>query len=136
VIIRILCELISNNIPDLQRKLLFAIADNDLLTASQFVASLNLPKSTGWHNLRQLRNKRLISFGDSKLISLTHTGELILPAVAQSAFSFAKEKLRCQKKGVLLASLGNKKRLEQLEERSAVDREAAGATPARGTEVR
>ena len=45
-------------------------------TASKFVASLNLPKSTVWHNLRVLQKLGLIRFGNSTRIEIN-------PAIAQ-----------------------------------------------------
>ena len=53
------------------------IAESDFESASQFVRAITeIPESTIWHNLRILRKKGLIEFGDMKEFKITEIGEL------------------------------------------------------------
>jgi hypothetical protein len=75
-IVRQLCSLVKFS--NLQQELIKAISQTKLNTtqfASSFSFKNNVPKSTVWHNLRKLRDSRLVKFNSK--ITLTKLGKTI-----------------------------------------------------------
>lgn len=64
---------------DKELDILFSI---DGRSASAISESCGMPRSTFWFNLRKLKAKGIVQFGDGPL-RLTLLGDLIFPAVAQ-----------------------------------------------------
>lgn len=124
-----LAEAVLSSLSDLQLSLLIMVSENELHNATNlshsFSEKKDVPLSTVWHNLRQLRQKKLVSFGCEELIELTAAGRFLIdiPAVAQlverSAVTQPFSESQCK-------SAGGK---------DCRNREVAGANPARGTNV-
>lgn len=65
-----------------QQALLQIISQNRPLPATQFVRGLDgqMAQSTVWHNLRQMRDMRLLRFGDGQAVRLTNLGRQLAEA--------------------------------------------------------
>ncbi|GEM_PF-6411321 len=46
-------------------------------SANVFIGQCGIPASTAWHNLRLLRKKKLVDFGENTPVRLTPLGEMI-----------------------------------------------------------